>query len=170
MENQKPRSKSKYKHYGEWQKERKRPLNFQERLCLAIDTALAKRSTSLEEFLDLMKQAGYEVKEVRGGGFSFRLPGGGQNRFTRLRASTLWEGYDLKDILAAIEGGTGRRGPERKISLAVDMQAKLAERKSSGYERWAKVFNLKRKKQLPMHYASAAADLSSVYYLFDCFS
>lgn len=91
-----------------------------------------------------MKQAGYEVKKVRGGGLSFRLPGGGQDRFTRLRASTLGEGYDLKDILAAIEGGTGRRGPERKISLAVDIQAKLAEGKGPGYERWAKVFNLKQ--------------------------
>ena len=144
VENPKPRSKSKYKHYGEWQKERKRPLNFQERLCLAIDSALAKRPASLEEFLALMKQAGYEVKRVRGGGFSFRLPGGGQDRFTRLRASTLGEGYDLKDIMAAIEGGTGRRGPERKISLAVDIQAKLAEGKGPGYERWAKVFNLKQ--------------------------
>ena len=144
VENPKPRSKSKYKHYGEWQKERKRPLNFQERLCLAIDSALAKRPVSLEEFLDLMKQAGYEVKKVRGGGLSFRLPGGGQDRFTRLRASTLGEGYDLKDIMAAIEGGTGRRGPERKISLAVDIQAKLAEGKGPGYERWAKVFNLKQ--------------------------
>ena len=144
VENPKPRSKSKYKHYGEWQKERKRPLNFQERLCLAIDSALAKRPASLEEFLALMKQAEYEVKRVRGGGFSFRLPGGGQDRFTRLRASTLGEGYDLKDIMAAIEGGTGRRGPERKISLAVDIQAKLAEGKGPGYERWAKVFNLKQ--------------------------
>ena len=144
VENPKPRSKSKYKHYGEWQKERKRPLNFQERLCLAIDSALVKRPASLDEFLDLMKQAGYEVKKVRGGGLSFRLPGGGQDRFTRLRASTLGEGYDLKDILAAIEGGTGRRGPERKISLAVDIQAKLAEGKGPGYERWAKVFNLKQ--------------------------
>ena len=144
VENPKPRSQSKYKHYGEWQKERKRPLNFQERLCLAIDSALAKRPASLEEFLGLMKQAGYEVKKVRGGGLSFRLPGGGQDRFTRLRASTLGEGYDLKDILAAIEGGAGRRGPERKISLAVDIQAKLAEGKGPGYERWAKVFNLKQ--------------------------
>ena len=42
------------------------------------------------------------------------------------------------------KGGTGRRGPERKISLAVDIQAKLAEGKGPGYERWAKVFNLKQ--------------------------
>ena len=50
VEHPKPRSKSKYKHYGEWQKERNRPPNFQERLCIAIDSALAKRPASLEEF------------------------------------------------------------------------------------------------------------------------
>lgn len=144
VENPKPRSKGKYKHYGEWQKERKGPLSYQDRLRPAIDAALAKRPASLEEFLDLMKQAGYEVKKVRGGGLSFRLSNGGQERFTRLRASTLGDGYDLKDILAAIEGKTDRRRPERKISLAVDIQAKLAEGKGPGYERWAKVFNLKQ--------------------------
>ena len=47
--------------------------------------------------------------------------------FTRLRASTLGDGYDLQDVLAAIEGKEKRSGrPERKISLAVDIQAKLA--------------------------------------------
>ena len=67
----------------------------------------------------------------------------GQERFTRLRASTLGDGYDLKDVLAAIEGKEKRPGhPERKISLAVDIQAKLAAGKGPGYERWAKVFNI----------------------------
>ena len=144
VENPKPRSKGKYRNYGEWQKERKGPLSYQDRLRLAIDTALAERPADLDEFLGLMKRAGYEVKKVRGGGISFRLTGQGQERFTRLRASTLGEGYDLKDILTAIEGGTERRRPERKISLAVDIQAKLAEGKGPGYERWAKVFNLKQ--------------------------
>ncbi len=65
MENPKPRSKGKYKHYGEWQKERKGPLSYQDRLRLAVDAALAKRPASLEEFLDLMKQAGYEIKSCQ---------------------------------------------------------------------------------------------------------
>ena len=138
MENPKPRSKGKYRNYGEWQKERKGPLSYQDRLRLAIDTALAERPADLDEFLGLMKRAGYEVKKVRGGGISFRLTGQGQERFTRLRASTLGDGYDLKDILAAIEGKEKRPGrPERKISLAVDIQAKLAAGKGPGYERWA---------------------------------
>ena len=89
MENPKPRSKGKYRNYGEWQKERKGPLSYQDRLRLAIDTALAERPADLDEFLNLMKRAGYEVKTVRGGGISLRLTGQGQERFTRLRASTL---------------------------------------------------------------------------------
>ena len=145
VENPKPRSKGKYRNYGEWQKERKGPLSYQDRLRLAIDTALAERPADLDEFLGLMKRAGYEVKKVRGGGISFRLTGQGQERFTRLRASTLGDGYDLKDVLAAIEGKEKRPGhPERKISLAVDIQAKLAAGKGPGYERWAKVFNIKQ--------------------------
>ena len=145
VENPKPRSKGKYRNYGEWQKERKGPLSYQDRLRFAIDTALAERPADLDEFLSLMKRAGYEVKKVRGGGISFRLTGQGQERFTRLRASTLGDGYDLKDILAAIEGKEKRPGrPERKISLAVDIQAKLAAGKGPGYERWAKVFNIKQ--------------------------
>ncbi len=118
---------------------------YQDRLRLAIDTALAERPADLDEFLGLMKRAGYEVKKVRGGGISFRLTGQGQERFTRLRASTLGDGYDLKDVLAAIEGKEKRPGrPERKISLAVDIQAKLAAGNGPGYERWAKVFNIKQ--------------------------
>ena len=86
-----------------------------------------------------------QVKTVRGGGISFRLTGQGQERFTRLRASTLGDGYDLQDVLAAIEGKEKRPGhSERKISLAVDIQAKLAAGKGPGYERWAKVFNIKQ--------------------------
>ena len=97
VENPKPRSKSKYRNYGEWQKDRKGPLSYQDRLRLAIDTALAERPADLDEFLNLMKRAGYEVKTVRGGGISFRLTGQGQERFTRLRASTLGDGYDLQE-------------------------------------------------------------------------
>ena len=145
VENPKPRSKGKYRNYGEWQKERKGPLSYQDRLRLTIDTVLAERPADLDEFLALMKRAGYEVKTVRGGGISFRLTGQGQERFTRLRASTLGDGYDLQDVLAAIEGKEKRSGhSERKISLAVDIQAKLAAGKGPGYERWAKVFNIKQ--------------------------
>ena len=54
-------------------------------------------------------------------------------------------GYDLQDVLSTIEGKEKHPGrSERKISLAVDIQAKLAAGKGPGYERWAKVFNIKQ--------------------------
>nr|WP_330386845.1 hypothetical protein [Robinsoniella peoriensis] len=153
MENPKPRSQGKFKNYGEWLQGRKRPLNHQDRLRLAVDGALAKRPADFPAFLDLMKQSGYEYRRVRGGGISFRHPGHGQDRFTRLRASTLGEGYDEKDVLAAINGSRQRpRQPKRKVNLVIDIQSKL-QGKGPGYERWAKVFNIKQMARSPRLFA-----------------
>ena len=57
MENPKPRSKGKFRNYGEWLAGQKRPLTYQDRLRAAIDTALAKRPADFPEFLSLMEQA-----------------------------------------------------------------------------------------------------------------
>lgn len=141
VENPKPRSKGKFRNYGEWQAGQKKPLTYQDRLRAAIDTALAKKPADFPEFLSLMEQAGYEVKQRRGA-VSFRAPG--QERFTRLRSDTLGEGYSETDIRATLSGSRQRPGqPRQKISLAIDIQSRL-QGKGPGYERWAKVFNLKQ--------------------------
>ena len=141
VENPKPRSKGKFRNYGEWLAGRKRPLTYQDRLRAAIDTALAKRPADFPEFLSLMEQAGYEVKQRRGA-VSFRAPG--QERFTRLRSDTLGDGYGEADIRAVLSGSRQRPGqPRQKVSLAIDIQSRL-QGKGPGYERWAKVFNLKQ--------------------------
>ena len=141
VENPKPRSKGKFRNYGEWLAGRKRPLTYQDRLRAVIDTALAKRPADFPEFLSLMEQAGYEVKQRRGA-VSFRAPG--QERFTRLRSDTLGDGYGEADIKSVLSGSRQRPGqPRQKVSLAIDIQAKL-QGKGPGYERWAKVFNLKQ--------------------------
>ena len=141
VENPKPRSKGKFRNYGEWQAGQKKPLTYQDRLRAAIDTALAKRPADFPAFLSLMEQAGYEVKQRRGA-ISFRAPG--QERFTRLRSDTLGEGYSETDIRAALSGSRQRPGqPRQKINLAIDIQSRL-QGKGPGYERWAKVFNLKQ--------------------------
>ena len=141
VENPKPRSKGKFRNYGEWQAGQKKPLTYQDRLRAAIDTALAKRPADFPAFLALMEQAGYEVKQRRGV-ISFRAPG--QERFTRLRSDTLGEGYSEADIRAALSGSRQRPGqPRQKLSLAIDIQSRL-QGKGPGYERWAKVFNLKQ--------------------------
>lgn len=105
VENPKPRSKGKFRNYGEWQAGQKKPLTYQDRLRATIDTVLAKRPTDFPAFLSLMEQAGYEVKQRRGA-ISFRAPG--QERFTRLRSDTLGEGYSEVDIRAALSGSRQR--------------------------------------------------------------
>lgn len=93
-----------------------------------------------------MAVAGFEVKHGRGGVISFRSEG--QERFTRLRSSTLGEGYGQEDIQAIIEGRTvltqGRSKPIRKVNLIIDIQSRMKAGKGPAYERWAKVFNLKQ--------------------------
>lgn len=142
VKNPKQKSKGKFKHYGQWQENREKPPTFQEKLRLAIDAALAKQPANFPAFLSLMVAAGYEVKQQRGV-LSFRTPG--QDRFTRLRASTLGEGYGPEDIKAVINNSRKLSGhPVRKVNLLIDIQEKLKAGKGVGYERWAKVFNLKQ--------------------------
>lgn len=131
----------KFRNYGEWQAEQKKPLTYQDRLRAAIDTALAKKPADFPAFLSLMEQADYEVKQRRGV-ISFRAPG--QEQITRLRSDTLGEGYSEADIRTALSGARQRPSQLRpKIILAIDIQSRL-QGKDPGYERWAKVFNLKQ--------------------------
>ena len=148
VKNPKPRSKGKFKNYGEWLGDNK-PPTFQERLRAQIDAALLQKPADFAAFLSLMKAAGYEVKHGRGGSLSFRCPG--QERFTRCRASTLGEGYGPEDIRAVIEGRaplpSSRAAepvkPGRRLNLIIDIQNRL-QGKGPAYDRWAKVFNLKQ--------------------------
>ena len=150
IENPKPKSKGKYKHYGEWLGDNK-PLTFQERLKTQIDICLAEKPPDIKAFLKSMKVAGFEVKHGRGGAISFRAPAYGQKRFTRLRSSTLGKGYDLEDIQAIIAGHVSlsesrvkepQKNPD-KVNLIVDIQAKMRAGKGPAYEKWAKIHNLK---------------------------
>ena len=140
------RSQGNYRHYGEWLGSN-RPPTFQERLKAAIDAALSSQPQDFPAFLALMREAGYEHKWVRGGGISFRTQG--QQRFTRLRASTLGDGYGLEDIQAIIAGRTslpqGRTSQSvRKVNLVIDIQEKMRAGKGPAYARWATVYNLKQ--------------------------
>ncbi|OCN02255.1 hypothetical protein A7X67_06305 [Clostridium sp. W14A] len=145
IEHPKLRSKGQYKHYGEWLGDGK-PLSWQEKLKTQIDAGLAEKPPDMAAFLQAMAAAGYEVKQGRGGAISFRAEE--QERFTRLRASTLGEGYGQEDIQAIIEGRAvlpeSRSKPTRKVNLIIDIQSRMRVGKGPAYERWAKVFNLKQ--------------------------
>ena len=56
------------------------------------------------DFLYALADMGFEHKWGRGGVLSFRAPQYGQERFTRLRSSTLGDGYGLEDIQAVVAG------------------------------------------------------------------
>lgn len=50
VENSEPRSKAKFRNYGEWMAGRKRPLPYQDRLRASIDTAFVKRPPTSRNF------------------------------------------------------------------------------------------------------------------------
>lgn len=146
IQNPKPHSKGRFLHYGQWLGER--PPSYKQRLRLAIVAALAKGPADFAAFLRLMEESGYAVIHGRGGAISFRAEG--QEHPTRLRASTLGDGYDPEDIREAIAGKRpppvirDEAPPPQRISLIIDIQERLRSGKGPGYERWAKVYNLKQ--------------------------
>ena len=145
IKNPKMKSKGKYRHYGEWLGP-DRPQTYQERLKARIDAVLSQQPEDYDAFLALMAAAGYEHKYGRGDVLSFRTEG--QKNYTRLRSSTLGDGYGQDDILAIIEGRAvmpeGRTISPHKVNLIIDIQQKLKDGKGPAYEKWAKVYNLKQ--------------------------
>jgi hypothetical protein len=142
----KEKSKGKFKHYGQWLGT-DRPLSYQECLKVAIDTALHNKPEDFDAFLELMVDAGYEYKWGRGGVLSFRTEE--QERYTRLRSSTLGDGYSLDDIRAIINGRAAHsekltKPVQLKVNLIIDIQEKMRHGKGVAFTKWATVYNLKQ--------------------------
>ncbi len=134
--------------YNRWLGDKK-PLSYRERLCSAIDDALVKKPADFDALILLLQNAGYEVKQ----GKQVSLRGPGEKRFKRM--DTLGENYS-EDVLRAILSGQRQHKPSNKrqayqqnnkVDLLVDIQAKMQAGKGAGYERWAKVFNIKQMAQ-----------------------
>ena len=135
-------------HYGQWLGDQKAPSH-RDRLRAAIDAAIAQKPVNMEVLYERLRETGYEIKN--GKQPSFR--GKGQERFIRL--DTLGAGYAVDDLLSVLSGDKihtpqKRRAPAEakpEINLLVDIQQKLQAGKGAGYERWAKVYNLKQMAQ-----------------------
>ena len=100
-------------------------------------------ATSFEDFSDrLLQQYGITVKESRGQ-LSY-LPAG---RTKFIRAKKLGDNYDKEIVLATLTANAEHKPKAQfkqdTIGKLIDIQAKLAEGKGTGYERWAKKYNLK---------------------------
>ena len=115
-----------------------------EQLRQTIDQALSD-CQGYDDFLAKMRAEGYEIKE--GKLLSFRAPG--WDRFTR--SNKLGTDYSREALRERSSNRGGRSAAARKavphagrkVNMLIDIQAKMAAGKGAGYERWAKIFNLK---------------------------
>ena len=141
--------KAKGKSYDKWLGDQKKPSH-RERICLAIDDALAKNPESFDALLEFLQQAGYEIKQ----GKVPSLRGTEQKNYIRM--DTLGAEYSPDELRAIIAGARTHTPRKRSTldtpatpsgSLLIDIQAKLQEGKGAGYAKWAKSFNLKQMSQ-----------------------
>ena len=114
----------------------------------AIDRSLSRNPKDMEDLFRMLEEEEYQIRR----GKNPAIKGKEQKRFIRFRS--LGDGYTDKDLEKTIAGEmehdpeirkknqSGK--PEKKVDLLIDIQAKLAQGKGAGYERWAKVYNVKQ--------------------------
>ena len=127
--------------YGTWLGEDK-PPTVRGQLEQIIDTALGQGCKDFDSFLAAMKTAGAEVK--RGKHLAFKIQNG--KRF--VRCDSLGADYSETAIMERISGKRivvprVKAAVKSKPNLLIDIQAKMQQANSPGFERWAKIFNLK---------------------------
>ena len=136
VENPKPHGKS----YNKWLGDKKK-ISHKELLRIAIDNALNKKPSNFDELLKLLEQSGYEINYR---GKSITLKASDWKKSVRLNST----GYTIDDLIYIISKVETKANKQPiKVNLLVDIQAKLQAGKGIGYERWAKVFNLKQMAQ-----------------------
>ena len=134
------------KKYNQWLGENKKRTHRDE-LREAIDIALIEKPRSMDAFLKLLADAGWEIKQ--GKHVAFRKPG--QQRFMRM--DSLGEEYS-DEALEAIFRGSRSHKPKRnyrslprqneRLALLIHIQGIIQAGNEPGYERWAKTYYLKQ--------------------------
>ncbi len=110
------------------------------------DRAIARNPKDFEELLRLLEEEEYQIKR----GQNPTIKRKDQKRFIRFKS--LGEGYRPDDLEKIISSEMERdpeirkhnAKPEKKVDVLIDIQAQLAQGKGAGYERWAKVYNVKQ--------------------------
>ena len=135
-------------HYGTWMGDKKQP-SYHAQLRIAIDAALEEGPKDFSDFLKKLEAAGIEVNQERKH-LRFRVPG--QENYTH--CDTLKGDYTelaIKERIEGIRTVKSRRtfAPKQapKVGLLVDIEAAVHAGKGPGYERWARVFNIKQLSQ-----------------------
>ena len=131
-------------------KERKKRIEYPKKQSLRdvtrqdIDTVLNQNPKDINEFIKVIEQLGYEIKK----GKYISVKAKSQKRFIRL--NSLGSGYTEDDLNAILSGKIISKSQKtsdksnRKFNLLIDLQSAAIAQKGIGYERWAKVFNLKQ--------------------------
>ncbi|MBP3295609.1 MAG: relaxase, partial [Lachnospiraceae bacterium] len=129
--------------------------SYREEIREAIDVCLERKPKDMEELLKFLEELGYEIRREK----SMAVRRGKQGRFLRFRS--LGAGYREEDLKRRLCGntdpeidpdrgptGVGRASKDRqKLDMLLDIQAMIAKGKGSGYERWAKIHNIKQMAQ-----------------------
>lgn len=142
---------------SEWSKRTVYPerRSYREEIREAIDICMEQKPKDMDELLKLLMEMGYQCKR----GKYVSVKGGEQKKFLRFRS--LGAGYMEQDLEKVFAGecdhianpkgtDTVTKTPERpeiKVDMLLDIQAMIAKGKGPGYERWAKVHNIKQMAQ-----------------------
>ena len=129
--------------------------SFREEIREAIDICMEQKPKDMDELVKLLWEMGYECKR----GKYVSLKGRGQRKYLRMRS--LGAGYREQDLEKVFAGEASfipnpkqdknevrtSVKDEPKIDMLLDIQAMIAKGKGPGYERWAKVHNIKQMAQ-----------------------
>lgn len=121
--------------------------SFREDICDAIDACLEQNPRDIDELLRLLLEMGYESKR----GKYVSVKGKEQKKFLRFRS--LGAGYREQDLERIFAGesrekvASATEKTEPKLDMLLDIQKMIAKGKGPGYERWAKVHNIKQMAQ-----------------------
>ena len=130
-------------HYGKWLGDGNKPLSFQNQIRQAIDAALEQHPSTFEDFLKILEASGVEVTR-RGKSINFRVPG----QKSRTRCNTLKGDYTEQAIRERIAGtyipSVQPKRSNSSVRMLIDIDAAMRAGKGAGYERCAKVFNVKQ--------------------------
>ena len=143
IENPKPHGLT----YDKWLGNNAKPSH-REIVRAVIDDIVTKKPADFDAFLKLLEEQGFSVK--RGKHLTLM-----HTDFKKaIRLDSLGDGYTEADLRAVLSGEKEHTPKKRrniltpqKNTLLIDIEAKLHEGKGGGYERWAKVHNLKQMAQ-----------------------
>ena len=133
--------------YDKWLGNNAKPSN-REIVRAAIDAILAEKPKDFAAFITKLEEAGYTIKRRKH--LSLSHP----DFKKTIRMDSLGEGYTEADLRAVFAGEKVHTPKKRcnpltpkKNTLLIDIEAKIREGKGIGFERWAKVHNLKQMAQ-----------------------